>query len=119
MALQRSESLFPDHVTPGSQPGRRVVCNGEATNGLVFSAYANPNAEVFPRILDLYLCPGAVVADVTYGKGAFWKRGGSGPIWHPSGGYCLRCMAQGCGCRTPGRKPCADGGRAVCDVQVN
>lgn len=74
MALPRSESLFPDHVTPYGQGGRRVVRNGEATNDLVFSAYANPNAEVFPRILDLYVRPGSVVADVTYGKGAFWKR---------------------------------------------
>ncbi len=74
MALHRSESLFPDHATPRGQPGKRVVRNGEATNDLVLSAYANPNAEVFPRILDLYVRPGCVVADVTYGKGAFWRR---------------------------------------------
>jgi len=31
------------------------------------------NEEVFPRILDLHVPRGAVVADVTYGKGIFWK----------------------------------------------
>jgi tRNA G10 N-methylase Trm11 len=31
------------------------------------------NEEVFPRILDLHVPRGAAVADVTYGKGIFWK----------------------------------------------
>ncbi len=31
------------------------------------------NASVFPRILELYVKPGSKVADVTFGKGAFWK----------------------------------------------
>ncbi len=28
---------------------------------------------MFPNILELYIPPGSVVADVTYGKGVFWK----------------------------------------------
>lgn len=51
---------------------RRVI-NGTATNDLVFSAYAEGNDKVFPRILSLYVKPGSVVADVTYGKGVFWR----------------------------------------------
>ena len=74
MALGQSENLFPEQAALGDRSGKRVVRNGEATNDLVLSAYANPNAEVFPRILDLYVRSGSVVADVTYGKGAFWKR---------------------------------------------
>jgi tRNA G10 N-methylase Trm11 len=31
------------------------------------------NDRVFPNILKLYVAPGAKVADVTYGKGIFWK----------------------------------------------
>lgn len=46
---------------------------GEPTTDLVFSAHVAGNAEVFPKILDLHVPDGAVVADVTYGKGVFWK----------------------------------------------
>ena len=53
--------------------GKRRVRNGEATNDLVLSASTDGNDRVFPRILDLYVNPGSVVADVTYGKGVFWR----------------------------------------------
>jgi len=47
---------------------------GIATNDLVFSAHVGMNAEVFPQILGLYVPDdGAIIADVTYGNGAFWK----------------------------------------------
>lgn len=54
-------------------PTKRRVRNGEATNDLVFSAYGDGNDRLFPRILDLYVAPGSTVADVTYGKGVFWR----------------------------------------------
>ena len=60
-------------MLPLFRDGRRVVRNGAATNDLVLSAYADGNESVFPRILDLYVRPGSVVADVTYGKGVFWR----------------------------------------------
>lgn len=41
---------------------------------LVLSAYLADNDDVFPRILDLYVPKGATVADVTYGKGVFWRK---------------------------------------------
>lgn len=47
---------------------------GIATNDLVFSAYQGTNDEVFPHVLSLYVAPGSTVADVTYGKGVFWKK---------------------------------------------
>jgi tRNA G10 N-methylase Trm11 len=40
----------------------------------VFSAHVGTNDEVFPLILDLYVAAGSRIADVTYGKGVFWKR---------------------------------------------
>lgn len=52
---------------------KRRVQGGEATTDLVFSAYQSNNADVFPRILALHVSPGSVVADVTYGKGVFWR----------------------------------------------
>ena len=53
---------------------RRQVKNGEPTNNLVISAYADGNDRTFPRILSLYVAPGSIVADVTFGKGVFWRR---------------------------------------------
>ena len=52
----------------------RRVANGTATNDLVLSAHADGNDRVFPQILRLYVAPGSVVADVTYGRGVFWRR---------------------------------------------
>ena len=52
---------------------RRRVRNGKPANDLVFSAYMEGNEDVFPRILSLYVAPQSKVADVTYGKGVFWR----------------------------------------------
>jgi tRNA G10 N-methylase Trm11 len=52
---------------------KRKVKNGEPTNELVFSAYTEGNDTIFPRILRLYVKSGSTVADVTYGKGVFWR----------------------------------------------
>ena len=52
---------------------KRKSPEGIATTDLVVSAYVDGNAEVFPKILRLHMPMGAVVADVTYGKGVFWK----------------------------------------------
>lgn len=51
----------------------RVVRNGSPTTDLVLSAYLDTNDAVFPKILQLYVKPGSTIADVTYGKGAFWR----------------------------------------------
>jgi len=47
---------------------------GISTNQLVFTAYQGTNDDVFPHVISLYVAPGSTVADVTYGKGVFWKR---------------------------------------------
>jgi hypothetical protein len=47
---------------------------GKATNELVLSAQQGNNDELFPKILSLYVARGSVVADVTFGRGVFWKR---------------------------------------------
>ncbi len=53
---------------------RRRSPAGVATNDLVLSAYKGSNEDVFPQILQIYVAPGATVADVTYGRGIFWKK---------------------------------------------
>ena len=47
--------------------------SGEKTTNLVVSAHTGNNSEVFPLVLQLPVPEGAKVADVTYGKGVFWK----------------------------------------------
>ena len=76
------------------QDGKRVVRNGIPTNNLVRSAYLDGNDSVFPKILGLYVKPGSVVADVTYGKGVFWRR-------IPTGLYDVRAtdVQNGVDCR--------------------
>jgi len=57
----------------GSRRGKRKSPDGVVTSKLICTAHVGTNEEVFPRILDLHVPRGAVVADVTYGKGIFWK----------------------------------------------
>lgn len=66
------------HLELTSQPAvpgksKRKSPDGISTNELVFSAHSGTNDEVFPHILSLYVEPGSLIADVTYGKGVFWK----------------------------------------------
>lgn len=53
---------------------KRKSPDGTPTNDLVFSAYTGTNYEVFPFVLSLYVEPGNIVADVTYGRGVFWRK---------------------------------------------
>jgi hypothetical protein len=48
--------------------------DGVATSSVVLSAYVGNNADVFPVILKLHVPEGSKVADVTWGKGAFWRK---------------------------------------------
>lgn len=52
---------------------KRKVHRGEPSNKLVKSAYVGGNQDVFPHIMQLYVKHGSTVADVTYGKGVFWR----------------------------------------------
>jgi len=63
-------SGMPEEKTPS---GRKRP-TGIATTNLVFSAYVGTNADVFPIVLGLHVSDGAKIADVTYGKGIFWRK---------------------------------------------
>jgi len=63
-------TLFPMDVRPS---GKRKSPDGVSTSRLVYSAYVGTNEQIFPLIMDLHVPAGSIVADVTYGKGIFWK----------------------------------------------
>jgi hypothetical protein len=60
--------------TGASAHKKRNSPAGRATTDLVVSAYAADNAEVFEKVMSLHVPEGSVVADVTFGKGVFWKK---------------------------------------------
>ncbi len=60
------------NVQDEAQPKKRVQ-GGITTSDVVVSAYIGGNAEVFPYVLYLHVPEGSTIADVTYGKGVFWK----------------------------------------------
>ena len=53
---------------------KKRVTTGITTSDLVMSAYTLNNEDIFPNILSLYVPEGSSIADVTYGKGVFWKK---------------------------------------------
>jgi hypothetical protein len=79
------------HIKP--KKTKRVAL-GIATNELIFSACQAGNDEVFPNVLKLFLAEGSLVADVTYGRGVFWKN-------IPQGAYDVRAtdLRDGMDCR--------------------
>jgi len=46
---------------------------GITTTDVIMSAFVSGNAEVFSQVLSLHVPEGLTVADVTWGKGVFWK----------------------------------------------
>jgi tRNA G10 N-methylase Trm11 len=64
---------------------KRRVANGITTSDVIHSAFIGNNADLFPKILNLHVPKGSIVADVTYGKGIFWKNVPQGTYqFHPS-----------------------------------
>ena len=57
----------------GKETKKRVV-TGNSSTDLILSAYIQNNEDIFPLILSLYVPIGDEIADVTYGKGVFWKK---------------------------------------------
>lgn len=93
-AQRKKDDSVATFVAKSSKPEKRKVKNGKPSNELVLSAYSEGNDAVFPRILRLYVKAGSTVADVTYGKGVFWKD-------VPKGEYKLKAtdLQDGVDCR--------------------
>lgn len=62
-----------DDISASTARAARRKQGGVATTDVVMSAHVADNAEVFPQILALHVEKGAIVADLTYGKGVFWR----------------------------------------------
>lgn len=55
-------------------PPKKRVQGGEVSNDVVMSACMTDNSDLFASIASLHIPVGAKVADITYGKGVFWKK---------------------------------------------
>lgn len=66
-------SAFDDESRAAIPRPKRKAPDGAVSSNVTLSAYGSGNADVFPLILDLHVPRGAIVADVTWGKGVFWK----------------------------------------------
>lgn len=64
--------LWEEQAISATQSGRKRPA-GESTNSVVLSSHWGDNAPVFRDILQLFVPEGSTIADVTWGKGAFWK----------------------------------------------
>jgi len=73
MATFLEPLIAPGEATPHKTKKTRRVANGVATNDLVHTAHVGNNDDVFPLVVKLHIPKGARVADVTYGKGVFWR----------------------------------------------
>lgn len=51
----------------------RRLQGGVTRSDVVLSATTGSNADVFPSVLELHVPRGSVIADVTFGKGVFWR----------------------------------------------
>jgi hypothetical protein len=69
--MTQAPDLFGEPERPF---GKRKSPAGVATSNLVVSAYVGVNEDIFPQVLKLHVPQGSTVADVTYGKGVFWKQ---------------------------------------------
>ena len=61
---------------------RKRVAGGHPTTDLVFSAHVGENAALLRQILRLHVPRHSTIADVTFGRGTFWKH-------VPAGDYTL------------------------------
>jgi hypothetical protein len=66
--------LFPDSGDREPTQKKPRVQGGVSTSRVITSAHIGDNSDIFPKILELHVPKGATVADVTYGKGVFWKK---------------------------------------------
>ncbi|MEZ4514804.1 MAG: DNA methyltransferase [Chloroflexota bacterium] len=88
------KAIQPKLFEEETDPQKRTQ-SGETTSDLIVSAYVRGNAEIFPQILELHVPKGSLVADVTYGKGVFWRN-------VPDDSYIVKAtdIASGVDCRS-------------------
>jgi hypothetical protein len=65
--------LWEEDEIPTKQ-NKRKSPRGEKTTQLIVSSHIGDNSNLFAKILNLHVPVGSKVADVTYGKGVFWRK---------------------------------------------
>jgi len=58
---------------PRNGEGQRVLVSKDLFHSPTVTGRVGTNADLFPSILKMYVKDGATVADVTYGRGVFWR----------------------------------------------
>ncbi|MBO0924658.1 hypothetical protein J1G44_09190 [Cellulomonas sp. zg-ZUI199] len=72
--MSQQQKLWEESIIDKTPlPSGRKRPAGESTTNVVLSSHLGDNAPVFKDILKLYVPEGSTIADVTWGKGAFWK----------------------------------------------
>ena len=66
------DTIIDNSIQQGVKPRRTQ--SGIATTDVVCSSYVVNNDEVFSQILDLYAQESNTIADITHGKGVFWRK---------------------------------------------
>jgi hypothetical protein len=68
------KKAITDHTIKEANPVKtKRIQSGISTSDVVCSSYSASNDDVFPKILSLYAEDGNRIADITYGKGVFWR----------------------------------------------
>lgn len=73
-SILNQKNLFRESGRSLLAAKRKRTAGGIATSDVLLSAHQGGNADVFPQILELHVPHGAVIADVTWGKGVFWQK---------------------------------------------
>lgn len=63
--------ITAEPASQGAKPRR--VQGGVSTTDVITSCHLGDNSGIFPNILQLHVPRGSVVADITFGRGVFWK----------------------------------------------
>ncbi len=91
-----------DKESTSEELSQKRVQGGISTSDLIVSAHVAGNAEVFPQVLALHVAEDSLVADVTWGKGVFWRN-------VPEGKYEVKAsdIAMGVDCRNLPYEDCS------------
>lgn len=72
--VSTNQGVLPlEHSDTATVEKSKRVQGGVATSAVIVTAHLANNSDVFPNILELHVEKGSSVADLTYGKGVFWR----------------------------------------------
>ena len=69
--MNKQSKLPLESLAKEGKPKRKQ--GGVSTSDVIVSSHHGDNSGVFPDVLKLHVPAGSIVADLTYGRGVFWK----------------------------------------------